>query len=49
LLLSLCRNVLRNKGIDIKKMFGIDTGKTDFFDRPLSSGETSNPGICEIR
>jgi len=49
LLLSLCNNALRNKGIDIKKIFGIDVGKTDFFGKPILSGNSSEPGICEMK
>jgi hypothetical protein len=49
LLLSLCNNALRNKGIDLKKMFSIDTGKTDFFSQLIPIGEGFEPGVCEIK
>jgi hypothetical protein len=49
LLLSLCNNALRNKGIDLKKMFSIDTGKTDFFSQLIPFGEGFEPGVCEIK
>jgi hypothetical protein len=49
LLLSLCNSALRNKGIDIRKMFGIDTGKTDFFGHPLTLNERPEPGVCEMK
>src|SRR5438045_6595011 len=45
LLLSLCNNVLRNKGIDIRKIFLIDAGKKDFFVHALSSGEGCETGL----
>jgi hypothetical protein len=49
LLLSLCNPALLNKGINIEKNFGIDVGKTDFFSKPLLSGNGFEPGICELK
>jgi hypothetical protein len=49
LLLSFCRNAFRNRGIDIRKMFSIDIGKTDFFGHRISSQGSSNVGVCEIK
>lgn len=49
LLRSLCDPRLRDKGINIKKMFGIDTGKTDFFGNLISPGDSLAPGVCVIK
>src|SRR4051812_6936787 len=49
LLLSLCNDAFRNKGIDIKKLFGIDVGKTDFFGNSLASTNVFEPGICQMK
>lgn len=49
LILSLCNSALRNKGVDIKKMFSIDPGKTDFFGQVIPVGEGFEPGTCEIK
>jgi hypothetical protein len=46
LLLSLCNNTLCNRGIDIRKMFGIDIGKTDFFGHAKTSKDRVRPGVC---
>lgn len=46
LLLTLCNNTLNNKGIDIRKMFGIDIGKSDFFGHAKTSGGGIRPGVC---
>jgi hypothetical protein len=48
-LLSVCNNALRNKGIDIRKMFSIDIGKKDFFGYLLSLPENFDPGPCEMK
>ncbi len=47
LLLSLCSSVLRNKGINIKKLFGIDTGGKDFFGNIINAADAGAPGICQ--
>jgi hypothetical protein len=49
MLLSVCNNALRNKGIDIRKLFSIDIGKKDFFGHPLSLHENFDPGPCEMK
>jgi hypothetical protein len=49
LLLSLCRNNLNAKGIDIKKVFAIDTGNRDFFGNSIPQGRGYEPGICEMK
>ena len=49
LLLSLCNNVLLNKGINIRQMFSIDTGKTDFFGHIIPLGNGFEPGVCEMK
>jgi len=41
-------NILRNKGVDIKRMFGIDPGKKDFFGNQVPNG-TPEPGIFEMK
>ena len=49
LLLSLCNPALINKGIDLEKNFSIDVGKTDFFGKPIPSGNGFEQGICEMK
>ncbi len=49
LLLSLCVDGLQYKGVDIRKLFQIDIGKTDFFGNPLSNAMAYQPGICSIK
>jgi hypothetical protein len=49
LLLSLCNNSLHNKGIDLKKMFSIDPGKTDFFGHTIQLREGVETGVCGMR
>jgi hypothetical protein len=49
LLLSLCNDALRNKGIDIRKLFFIDIGKTDFFGHAIPLQGAFAPGVCEIK
>ena len=46
LLQSLCNDTLNNKGINIKKILGIDAGEKDFFGIPMSTGNEFEPGIC---
>jgi hypothetical protein len=46
---SLCNSALRDKGIDIAKMFGIDAGRKDFFGNSIPSGDGFEPGVCEIK
>jgi hypothetical protein len=40
---------LRNRGIDIKKYFGIKEEITDFYNNPVPSGIGQEPGIQEIK
>ena len=47
MLRSVCNNILWNKGLNIKTMFGIDPGKKDFFGNPAPNGN-SEPGVCEM-
>src|SRR4051794_40673322 len=44
LLLTLCNGALHNKGINILKMFSVNTGTRDFFGRPIPLGESFEPG-----
>jgi hypothetical protein len=39
---------VQDLGLDIKKMFGIDPGKQDFFGNPIPSGKTFEPGVAEL-
>ena len=48
LLQRVCNDVLWNKGLDIKKMFGIDPGKKDFFGNLFPNG-IPEPGVCEMK
>lgn len=48
MLRSVCNNILWNKGLGIKKIFGIDPGKKDFFGNPVPNGG-SEPGVCEMK
>ena len=48
MLRSVFNNILWSKGLDIKKMFGIDPGKKDFFGNPVPNG-TSEPGVFEMQ
>jgi len=48
-LLSLCNNILSGKGIDIRKIFAVDIGKTDFFGRTIHLASRSTPGVCESK
>ena len=34
-----------NKGLDLKKMFGSDPGKKDFFGNPVPKGAAFEPGV----
>lgn len=43
---SLCRNVLRNKGININKLFFINKGGRDFFGSRIHPDKDNTPGIC---
>jgi hypothetical protein len=49
LLLTLCNSALRNTGIDIRKMFSINTGTKDFFGHSIPLGELFQPGVCETK
>jgi hypothetical protein len=42
-------NILWDRGLDIKKMFGIDPGKKDFFGNPIPNGTTPEPGVWEMK
>ena len=46
---SLCNDILRNKGVNIRKMFSIDVAKSDFFGHLIGVQGSSTPGICESR
>ena len=48
-LLKVCNNILWNKGLDLKKMFGIDPGKKDFFGNQVPNGKAFEPGIFEMK
>jgi len=48
-LLKICNNILWNKGLDLKKMFGIDPGKKDFFGNQVPNGKAFEPGIFEMK
>jgi len=48
MLRSVCNNILWNRGLDTKRMFGIDPGKKDFFGNPVPSG-TPEPGVFEMQ
>ena len=41
----LCIDALKNKGIDVKKSFGINAGTKDFFGHTLP-GKSNTPGVC---
>jgi hypothetical protein len=41
-------NHLWDRGLDIKKLFGIDPGKKDFFGYPVPMGKTFEPGVAEM-
>jgi hypothetical protein len=45
----LCNPALRNKGVDIRELFSINVGKTDFFGHALSSGGRFDAGVCETK
>ena len=49
LLLTLCNGILHGKGIDIQKMFSVNTGTRDFFGHSIPLGELIEPGVCEIK
>jgi hypothetical protein len=49
LLFSFCNTPLHNKGIDIKKNFKIDVGRTDFFGNTIPLGNSFDVGICELK
>jgi hypothetical protein len=49
MLRSLCNAAVRNKGIEIVKIFGINTGKTDFFGNHIPLGNGFEPGVCEMK
>jgi hypothetical protein len=38
-----------NKGLDLKKRFGIDPGKKDFFGNVVPKGIAPEPGVCEMQ
>lgn len=48
ILQGVCNNKLWAKGLDIKKMFGIDPGKKDFFQYPIPNGSPFEPGVCQM-
>src|SRR5258705_7195205 len=48
ILLKLCNNEIWDKGLDIKKIFGIDPGKKDFFNNPAPNGSPFEPGVCQM-
>jgi hypothetical protein len=39
---------LKNRGLDIKAIFGITLPATDFFGNPVPSGDRTEPGIFEL-
>ena len=41
-------STLRNKGLDLEKLFHIDTGNKDFFGNKIPRGESFEPGIHEL-
>jgi hypothetical protein len=43
-----CNNKVWDLGLDIKKMFGIDPGKKDFFGNPVPNGGSFGPGVCQM-
>ena len=47
--IQICNNILWNKGLDLKKMFGIDPGKKDFFGNQVPNGKAFEPGIFEMK
>jgi hypothetical protein len=49
ILLSLCNDVLRNKGVDITKTFSLDIGKSDFFGHAIHPTNGLTPGVCESK
>ena len=42
------KSPLRNKGLDLKKLFHINMGKKDFFGNRVPLGESCEPGIYEM-
>ena len=40
---------LRNKGLDLKSILGIDLPKIDFYGNPVPSGSGSEPGVHELK
>jgi len=40
---------LKNKGLDLKTIFGIEQPATDFFGNPVHFGAASEPGIYEMK
>ncbi|HEY5534266.1 MAG TPA: hypothetical protein VIL99_04925, partial [Ignavibacteria bacterium] len=40
---------LKNKGLDLKTIFGIEQPATDFFGNPVHFGVASEPGIYEMK
>lgn len=48
LLLSICHDGLR-KGIDIRKLFSLNIGETDFFGHAIRSHQTFSVGVCGMK
>jgi parallel beta helix pectate lyase-like protein len=48
-LLSLCNDMLRNKGIDITKTFSVQHGNTDFFGHLIGPAHSLTPGVCKMK
>ena len=48
ILSRVCRNRVKDLGLDIKKMFGINPGKKDFFGTALPAGKMFEPGVFEM-
>lgn len=46
ILSNVCNNKVWEMGLDLKKMFGIDPGKKDFFGNSFRAGKTFEPGVC---
>jgi hypothetical protein len=44
---TLCSASLKGRGLDLKKLFSIDMGKTDFFGHPIGYAGLFSPGICD--
>jgi hypothetical protein len=40
---------LKNKGLDLKTLFGIEQAARDFYGNPVPVGATSEPGIYKMR